>query len=119
MMKKYGKDIESVVSEISKKLKLKVPKCHKKGRVYLIFDTPVDVFPHVVALVQCFCQHEKRIMLSAVSKEPINIKTQERMRDAIHKVLTSPDADLNDILNAYEEFAGMKIPRKEQLRYIG
>ena len=121
-MGKGEEDLKKIVGAMKSMVKGhkgKIPMRHRKARCFLIYDVPVDVLPEVVALNQIYCQETKRIVLCAASKDPIPLKMQQKMRDSVHKVLASPEADTADIISAFEKFIGEKLPRKDDLRYMG
>lgn len=118
-LEKMGKDIEKKIRNTLLKDK-KSTKAHKKPRCFVVFNVPVDIYPEFVTIIQSYAQHKKKLILSAISKDPIEIKVQKKMRSVINNVLKSKECSDDDVIHAIEKFTGQTLEDEEdKIRYIG
>lgn len=118
-LEKMGKDLEKKMRKTLMKEKNPTKK-HKKPRCFVIFNVPVDLYPEFVTIIQSYAQHKKRLVLSAISKDPIQINVQKRMSKSIKNVLNSKECGDDDIMKAIEDFTGQKEEdEQDRIRYIG
>jgi len=99
----------------------------KSPRIRMIVDVPVGLFPELTGLIQLFAKERNEIVLVATSPETIPEKLQIKMREALHKVLKSPDATLKDSFQIMSDVSNelkdshiteVRIKKKE-LGYVG
>jgi hypothetical protein len=96
---------------------MKIPKRHKKPRVFLLVDCPEDIFKDLLGLMNAYAKQKKRIILCMGSEDPVPVELQAKLRKSTKKVLQI-DGD-GDMLKALEDLSGVKLPRKDDTRYIG
>ena len=86
-------------------------KRHQKPRVFLLADVPYDIVFDIMGMLQSYAKHKKRIIVAIASKNPVEIRIQEKVRASVTKVLKiDQEADMTKVV---EEFTGAKLNQME------